>query len=484
MAVVKQTGRSFLKKALVLATALVLLAGTGTFDGRADSAATTKKPAPAPQKIVRYTGQKSKAISMVYTTRRELALTFNGLGDEKKMKQLLDDLDKYQIKATFFLPGNKLAKQPAIAKTILARGHEIESNTMNQQDLTKLPYEKVYTEIKAGNELIKQKAGITPRYVRTTLATYNDDVRLGAAHNGMQAVIGYSLFLHNWEKETPEQKNRYIRKYINRGGIIALDIEENRDLPGTIPLIAKAAADVGYKFVTLQKLIEQGGERKPLEAIEGYNAAVISPNYSDATYKLMYRKETDKKEVAITIDDWGSDYTVTKILDILAKEGVKATFFLRADGTEKNPNLARAMVEAGHDVGNHTYSHPIGTTIPAAQLQEEIVKAHRIITEAIQQKPAMIFRPPAGAYDESTLKAIGATGYHTIAMFDVIPSDHDRSKTAEEIVKTVVDKTQNGSLILLHMLDDTHTIEALPVLIKQLRSKGYTFVKMSEMVAE
>lgn len=198
----------------------------------------------------------------------------------------------------------------------------------------------------------------------------------------------------------------------------------------------------------------------------------------------MYRKETDKKEVAITIDDWGSDYTVTKILDILAKEGVKATFFLRADGTEKNPNLARAMVEAGHDVGNHTYSHPIGTTIPAAQLQEEIVKAHRIITEAIQQKPAMIFRPPAGAYDESTLKAIGATGYHTIAMFDVIPSDHDRSKTAEEIVKTVVDKTQNGSLILLHMLDDTHTIEALPVLIKQLRSKGYTFVKMSEMVAE
>lgn len=176
----------------------------------------------------------------------------------------------------------------------------------------------------------------------------------------------------------------------------------------------------------------------------------------------------------------GSDANVTKILDILDKHQVKATFFLRADGTVKNPNLARAMAEAGHDVANHTYSHPTGTEITPEQLQEEVVKAHQIITEAIQQKPAMLFRPPFGAQNEKSLKAIAATGYSTIAMFSVIPSDHDSKNSADDIVNAVLKQTKNGSVILLHMLDDIHTAEALPRIIEELQKQGYRFVKMTE----
>ncbi|WP_312116949.1 polysaccharide deacetylase family protein [Brevibacillus reuszeri] len=480
----------WLTKVIGVTTAFVMLLGGIGVEGAVYAADTkTGKGAPAPStppapKIVRYTGEMSKAVSMVYTAKPELALTFNGLGDEKKLNQLLTDLDTYKIKATFFLPGDKVAKQPQLAKLIVAKGHEIENNAVTGKDLANLSYEQIYQQIKESKEQIVKHTGITPKYVRTWVGTYTDDIRLAAAHNGQEAVIGYSFFLHNWQDETDEQKSKYVRRYINRGGIITLDLDENIHLPISIPLIAKGAANAGYQFVPLQTLIAHGAEKKPLTAIEGYDAAKINPDFSGAKYKAFKRVENAEKKVAITLDDWGSDETVTKILNILDKYHVKSTFFLRADGTVKNPNLARAILEAGHDVANHSYSHPINTQITTEQLQQEIVKAHQIITEAIQQKPTMYYRPPAGAVNEQVLKAIAATGYETVALFDVIPSDHDKSKTADDIVKTVLGQTKSGSIILLHMLDDISTVEALPRIIEGLQEQGYTLVKMTELVEQ
>ena len=459
---------------------LALLAGCAPY-GRSDTTQENDDNQAPAQKIVRYQGEKSKAVSLVYTTKRQLSLTFNGMGDKETMLKLLDELDRYHIQATFFLPGMRVAEEPDIARTILSRGHEIENNTLSRVDLTRLPYEKLYSEIQLANQVIEKETGVVPRYVRTKLGDYNDDIRLATAQNGQAAVISYSLFLHNWQKETEEEKRHYLRKYINRGGIIAIDTEENKQLVGDIPLIAEAAADVGYKFVTLHQLIEQGGERKPLEDIPGYDAAKINAKIDDAAYRLIYRKETNKKEVALSFDDWGTDAAVTKILDILEQKGVRASFFLRADGVERNPNLARAIAEGGHDVANHTYSHPVNTKITPEQLQEEIIKAHRIITEAIQEKPTMYFRPPTGEFDERTLKAVAATGYHTVAIYDVTPSDFVKSNSEDDIVAAIMEQTKNGSVVLLHLLDDIHTVEALPTVIDKLRSKGYTFVRMTDM---
>ncbi|RNB88036.1 polysaccharide deacetylase family protein [Brevibacillus nitrificans] len=433
------------------------------------------------QKAIRFTGEESKAIPYVYTTGRDLSLTFNGMADRATMKRLLDELDKYHLKATFFLPGMRVAEEPELAREIASRGHEIENNTLNQLDLTKLPYEQIDSEIKLGKEVIQKKLGITTRYVRTKSGEFTDDIRLAASENGQSAVISSSLFLHNWQSESESQKIHYLRKYINRGGIIAMDTEENKQLLENIALLARLAEDVGYQFVPLQKLIESGGERKPLQEIAGFDAAKVNTDYRHATYRVFTKQETNKKQVALSFDDWGTDQTITKILDILDKYHVQATFFLRADGVEKNPNLARAIAEAGHDVANHSYSHPVVTKVSPEQLQQEIVKAHQIITEAIQEKPTMYFRPPTGVFDENTLRVIGATGYHTVTDFDVDPSDYLKTKTPDEIVQAILEQTQNGSVILLHLLDDIHTIEALPIVIEKLRSRGYTFVKMSEM---
>ncbi|MNN36910.1 Peptidoglycan-N-acetylglucosamine deacetylase [compost metagenome] len=113
-----------------------------------------------------------------------------------------------------------------------------------------------------------------------------------------------------------------------------------------------------------------------------------------------------------------------------------------------------------------------------------MVKAHQVITEAIQEQPVMLFRPPTGVVDDERAKAIAAVGYPEIAMYDVTTLDWDASNSADDIVNKIMESTGKGSVILLHMLDDIHTIEALPRVLEGLKSKGYTFVKMSELIKE
>ncbi|WP_334073063.1 MULTISPECIES: polysaccharide deacetylase family protein [Paenibacillus] len=470
-----------LRKAGVMISAFfILLAGCSAETGKGSD-----QPVVKPTEVVeKYTGGKSLELPFVYTAKKELSLTFNGMGDRDTMTKLLAQLDKYKVKATFFLPGIRVAEEPDIAAAILAGGHEIENNTLNQLDMNKLNYQQIYKEVKLASDVIEEKTGTRPKYVRTRSGDYPADLPLVAAQLGMKAVVSYNINPKDRDMKSAKEIGDYVKKYIHRGGIISLNTDINPEVIASIPFIAAAADEVGYKLVTLDKLVSGGGVRKPLEQIPGYDAARINPEYQKADYRLIYQVDTPKKHIALTFDDWGSDKTVTKILDILAEKGVHATFFLRAKGVETNPNLARAMVEEGHDVANHSYSHPVVTSLTAEELQKDIVKAHQVITDAIQEQPVMLFRPPTGVVDDERAKAIAAVGYPDIAMYDVTMLDWDASNSADDIVNGALTQTKPGSVILLHMLDDIHTIEALPRLIDSLEGKGYTFVKMADLIKE
>lgn len=475
------TATYYRQAGLIILSLLVLLTGCST----AKKDTITNDPNVNPDPVVqRYEGEKSQEIPYVYTGRRELSLTFNGMGDRETMDRLLDELDKYKIKATFFLPGMRVAEEPDIAQAIVDRGHEIENNLLNQLDITDMNYNDIYQEVKLANEVIKEHTGAEPVYVRTKSGDISDDLALAAAHLGMKAVVSYSINPKDRDMKSAEEIGEYVERYIHRGGIITLNTDINPEIVESIKYIAAAAEDIGYKLIPLRELAENGGVRKPLEEIPGYDAAKINPDYENAEYELIYKVKTDKKQVALTLDDWATDKTVTQFLDILAEKKVHATFFLRARGVVDNPNLARAIIEEGHDVANHTYTHPVVTSLTAEELQEEIVKGHEVLTEAIQQQPLMLFRPPTGAIDAQSAQVIAATGYEHIAMYDVTAMDWDVSHSADDIVNMVMDQTENGSIILLHILDGIHSVEALPRIIDQLRAKGYTFVSLVDLMEQ
>lgn len=473
-----------LLRLLLSAAAIAALPGCSLLGGDGASKVAGSEAASAKPQVVRYDGEPSKELPFVYTGRKELALTFNGLADDKTLRALLDELDKYGIKATFFVPGMRAAEEPDLVKEIVSRGHEIENNTLSRLDMTKLNYEQIYNEIHLDNEIIERETGVRPSYVRTKSGDYNDDVRLVAAQEGMKAVVRSSFFLHNWNGQSEREKLLYIRKHTTRGGILTVDTEELDDVASVIPLFAEAAKEVGYRFVLLDELVRHGSERKPLEQIEGYDAIRMNADYGNAKYDLIYNKPNAGKRIALTFDDWGTDYTITKILDILDKYRVKATFFLRANGVEANPNLARAILDDGDEVANHTYSHPVVTTLSPERLQEDILRAYRVITEAIQERPTMLFRPPTGKIDETTAKVIAAMGYDKIAQYDVDSSDYLRDHTAKQITDDVLSQAHDGSIVLMHMLDDTHTEEALPAVIEGLERKGYKLVTVTELIGE
>ncbi|SDF78616.1 Peptidoglycan/xylan/chitin deacetylase, PgdA/CDA1 family [Fontibacillus panacisegetis] len=468
----------------ILILIISMLSGCGWIGGKSESGNENTTNKTTEQKVDTYTGEKSREITYVYTAKKELSLTFNGMGDKETMTKLLDELDKYGIKATFFLPGMRVAEEPDIANDIVARGHEIENNTLNQLDLTNLDYQQIYKEIKLSNEVIEKETGKRPKYVRSKSGDHSDDLLLVTAQLGMKAVVSYNINPKDRDMKSAKEIGDYVKRYISRGGIITLNTDINPEVISSIQYIASAAKEIGYKLITLDELVENGGVRKPLEQIPGYDASKFNNDYENADYELIYKVNTKKRHIALTFDDFGSDKTVTEILDILAEHDVKVTFFLRAKGVEDNPNLARAMVAEGHEVANHTYAHSVSTTITPEELQEDVVKAHQVITEAIQEQPVMLFRPPTGVIDDERAKAVAAVGYPVIAMYDVTTLDWDVSNTADDIVNKIMEKTENGSVILLHMLDNIHTIEALPRVLDGLEDKGFTFVKMSELIKE
>jgi len=469
--------RSYLPKLIVVWAIVALTTGCSLWkiDEKVEEAANTKPV------IIRYDGEKNRLIESVYTARKELALTFNGMADKDTMEKLLNKLDEYEIKSTFFLPGVRVAEEPDIAREILSRGHEIENNTLNRIDLTKLSYEQIYKEIKLCNDVIKRETGVTSRYVRTKSGDYNEDVLLAAAHAGMEGVVTYNINPRDWDGKDAETIGNYVKRFMQRGAVIVLNTDMNPEVIKSIEYIHRAAEEIGYKLIPLGELIKNGGMRKPLQQIPGYDAAKINPDYENVKYNLIYKAASKKKEVALTFDDWASDSTITRVLDILDQYDVKATFFLRAKGVENNPNLARAIIEEGHDVANHSYDHLDVTSLTPEELQKDLVKAHQVITEAIQQQPIMLFRPPTGVINDKSGRAIAAAGYVNIAMYDVTSLDWNKSQSAEDIVNTTLKKVRSGSIILLHILDDTNMLEALPTVLEKIKSRGYKFVKMADM---
>jgi len=421
-------------------------------------------------------------VDLVYTAEKKLSLTFNGLPTREKLNELLSLLEANNIKATFFVPGQRVAVEPDLIQLILKHGHEIENNSLNKINMNSFTYDQIYNELKLGKQTIENVIEHDVKYVRTETLNYEQPVLKAAAHSEHERYIGYSLFLTDEYIDSIFSKPSDLRIYINRGAIIAIDLDRNEKIEEMLQLLVPAVEEVHYQFVTIDELLAAELPKRPYYEIEGYELAKINDISPNQKYHVFEKGNPSKKQIALTIDDWGTDYTITKMLDILKEKEVKATFFIRTNGAERNPGLARAIFDDGHEIANHTYSHPVITSISAKELQEEVVKSHHILTEAIQHVPSMYFRPPTGRVDDATAQIVAATGYTEIVLYDITTYDWLHETTADDIIRIITSEVTNGSIILLHMLDDIHTLEALPIVIDRLKNKGYEFVTTTEMM--
>ncbi|PYT01255.1 MAG: polysaccharide deacetylase, partial [Acidobacteria bacterium] len=199
--------------------------------------------------------------------------------------------------------------------------------------------------------------------------------------------------------------------------------------------------------------------------------------------------------VALTFDD-GPDSTWTpRVLDILKKERVPAAFFIIGEYGQENPDLVRRIVADGHDIGNHSYTHPNLGEIPGRITDLELNATERLI-ESLTGRSTILFRPPYFGDAEPTtsdevepIVRAKRLGYLTVGLH--VDPDDWATPGADEIVKRTIegvtnnsgDSDQRGQIVLLHDGggDRSQTVEALPRIIETLRARGYRFVTVSEL---
>jgi polysaccharide deacetylase family sporulation protein PdaB len=192
----------------------------------------------------------------------------------------------------------------------------------------------------------------------------------------------------------------------------------------------------------------------------------------------IYSVGTEEKKVAISFDAaWGNDHTLP-ILNILDHYGVKTTYFLVKFWAEKYPEDVKAIKARGHEVENHSSTHPKMTTLSVEQMKAELEGASATIESLTGVRPRL-FRPPFGDYNNSVIETVENAGYKVIQWS--VDSLDWKELSADEIVERVLKRVEPGSIVLFHN-HATHVEEYLPQILEGLQAEGYEVVPIGELI--
>ncbi|NLJ69593.1 MAG: polysaccharide deacetylase family protein [Firmicutes bacterium] len=192
----------------------------------------------------------------------------------------------------------------------------------------------------------------------------------------------------------------------------------------------------------------------------------------------IYRVDVPDNKMSISFDAmWGVDYT-DELLKILADNDVRTTFFLGGYWVEKYPEYVKKIADAGHEIGNHTYSHPHLNSLSPAAIRQELERNHDNI-KAITGTDSCLFRPPFGEYSNKVIQAAEELGYYTIQWS--IDSLDWKDVSPEFIVERVLSQAGPGEIVLMHN-NGKHTAEALSRFLPELKRRGLQIVPISELI--
>jgi peptidoglycan/xylan/chitin deacetylase (PgdA/CDA1 family) len=220
---------------------------------------------------------------------------------------------------------------------------------------------------------------------------------------------------------------------------------------------------------------------KPMPVATPLPVSRAAPAAPSAPAKVTYSQcNVDGPYIAMTYDDGPHGVQTPRLLDMLKQRRIKATFFVVGKCVAEYPEIARRIVAEGHEIANHSWSHPTLSSMTEASVREQLDRTHQVIKQATGIE-TRLFRPPYGAFTQRQRNwAHAIYGYRTI-LWDVDTLDwKHRSPARTEAI--AMEQTKSGSIILTH---DIHkaTIDAMPSLLDGLLAKGFKFVTVSELIA-
>ncbi|WP_409347071.1 polysaccharide deacetylase family protein [Paenibacillus sp. MBLB4367] len=207
-------------------------------------------------------------------------------------------------------------------------------------------------------------------------------------------------------------------------------------------------------------------------------------SYYESRGEIVWEVPGADKRIALTFDDGPDAEQTPKILDILKRYDAKATFFVVGKRVDRFPDIVRRELAEGHELANHTYSHPyFQGKVSAERLQKEIKTTQDAIWKATGATPRL-FRPPGGYYSQSMVNATKELGY-LIVLWSWHQDTVDWNRPGVgKIVNKVLNNARSGDIVLFHDFVEgrTQTVEALERIMPELQKRGYTFVTVSELL--
>jgi peptidoglycan/xylan/chitin deacetylase (PgdA/CDA1 family) len=203
------------------------------------------------------------------------------------------------------------------------------------------------------------------------------------------------------------------------------------------------------------------------------------PEATDRPIREAFTGPAKSYSVALSFDDGPSRENTLRVLDILERYEIDATFFVLGNRAERMGDILQKIDEGGHELANHGYSHASLKSLFPSQIRDELCKTQAAVESATGHRPALL-RPPFGKVPEKSKGTVGALGYNFV-LWDVDAEDW-RFDDPAEMAAHVVDSVHSGSIILLHDRESI-TVHALPAIIEGLQKRGLQIVPVSKLTS-
>lgn len=490
-------------------------------------------------------GKLVEPIKGLWTTDPSVAFTFYGLGRMDELAGILSQLEAAEGVGMFFVTSEEIQAYPDQIQLIIEKGHVLGIAVFPKEgmDFHAICFDMLMTK----NLLEEQFNYKTVKHAMQPWGVIEDDVReaasalncilvshdMAVARDGNKASyraeqIEEILFGENDYGLKRGQIICFRMNYFDRAQLIGDVIKmlnENRNVYSIrdVSLIINNFARTFTYPLPKEKISEAVRDKLHTGQLNGDVMELVKNRYignkdvntsgqlpgfsSDEIRQLDTdgRIKNDDNAVFLTFDDWGTDMSITKLLDVLRKYGVKATFFVRTRFVVDNPSLLRAIAAEGHEIASHTHNHLVLAHDPeeiwsftslskeeAQELQRDIVESYKTLQSIVGDmwlengRPALstVFRPPTLAVSKIGIEAAFDCGLTYIVSGSPTTQDY-KAASAEELYKTLKSNIKSGSVVVMHMSPNSiYTAEALDMFFayneQQRDNLRFTFARVSD----
>lgn len=489
----------------------------------------------------------TEPLQRAYTTERAAAFTFSGLGNNAELDSVLSALNAVNGKATFFITRDDLIRYPDEIRLILSKGHDLGisvqaarfstasallEDLLYAQDEIKsmfsydgaLPVRPAYG---SASEILKQACGAGGFTLLSAMvnAVRTEDIRKTDAASVIDEIFPESNGVLQRGEIIHFQMKQYQRSDSMLGDLVNLvatsrniyaikpimDILNNSEYTYTYPLpdssIIPSIKDVIFPGQLTGDAMTAIASH--YIGIDWVASSAFLPGFTPADIKRLDKKglvKNDSSMVFLTFDDWGTDKTITALLDVLKAHNAKATFFIRTQNVVYNPNLLRAIAVEGHTIGCHTNTHfPLANDLgtgkkfseltqeQVTQLTQDLVTSYKVLESIIgdvtvngRAALSRLFRPPTLAVSKNGLEAVFNCGFAYSVSGSYATQDY-KAKNASTLAAMLKKYTKNGAVLAMHMSDNSvYTAEALDIYLREMElkdtDKRYKFVGLSDVL--